>query len=335
MNADSLETIIRRYVSLPSVQSGTGWYPVLCKVCSDHGKKGPRGGFKFDGSSVAYHCFNCGPPGATFDPDKHRKMPDKMQQVLDAFGVPSDEWKRVIFDTLSREPSSGEKEQQAKSIVPDVIEPPSTFYYLKDAGTSDKWAQIATFYLESRGIDPSDYPFMLAHPTDFHPWKKWIKRVIIPIYKDGNLVFYQGRDLTGKALKKYESPSVSREKVIFGFDQLFAHTEAPLFVAEGWFDGFVVNGAALLGNKISDPQIQWFNRSRRRKVYIPDRFGNGKQVAERVLNLGWEISTPDIGDCKDLNEAYVRYGKLYLMSSIVENISSGFAAQARLGVYCR
>ena len=70
--------------------------------------------------------------------------------------------------------------------------------------------------------------------------RKWLKRIIIPMYKNSNLIFYQGRDLSGTAQKKYQSPSTDAAKVLYGFDNLHNYkVNEPLYVVEGWFDAFL------------------------------------------------------------------------------------------------
>lgn len=338
MDTISLEQVIRQYISLPNSPTGTGWFSVLCKVCNDRGHKGPRAGFRFNGNKVDYHCFNCG-MATGYDPDTHKGMPKKMVQVLNDFGVNEDRWKPVLLTGLINRDKSivtANTSPTFQNIEPSVVPLPSHFYPLAEAGTTDKWAAIARNYLElDRGIDPNSYPFYLAHKTGDNKLDRWFKRLIIPVYKDNHLIFYQGRDLTGKNQKKYLSPSYSKENVIHGFSEVFRQTEEPLYIVEGWFDAFVINGIAILGNEISGAQVTWLNKSYRKKVYIPDRLGDGWVAAEDALSKGWSVSTPNIGNCKDINEAVVKYGKLYVMKSIVENTAEGFTAQANLGIYCR
>ena len=81
-------------------------------------------------------------------------------------------------------------------------------------------------------------------------------------------------------------------------------------------------------------QIKWLERSRRQKVIIPDRWGDGYRLAEQAIRLGWSVSYPDIGSCKDVNEAIMKYGKLYTFKTIRDNICSDFEAESRLGIYC-
>lgn len=334
MESVSLEQIIRQYVQLPLYASSKGWYPVLHTAC-DKGHKGPRAAFKFDGDTTAFHCFNC-PDAAVYNPHEHSGMSKTMTKVLHDFGVPDDEIQRVVFSAMqmrATDPNVAAKANKIKNIEPDAIDLPSSFYPLKDADSSDKWAEIARYYLqEERGIDPDTYPFYLSERTNDPTLKKWYGRVIIPIYKDNKLVFYQGRDLTNKAKKKYESPGVTRECVLYGYDKLFKDRDLPLYIVEGWFDAFVIDGVAILGNELSQSQIEWINRSYRKKVYIPDRRGDGKRGAETALRNGWSVSIPDTRSCKDINEAVLKYGKLFVMKSLIDNTFDGFEAQINMGV---
>jgi len=337
MESVTLEQVIRSHIPLPAYPSAKGWYHVLCKVCMDHGKKGNRGGFKFENDTVAYNCFNCGHTAA-YNPNEDTEISKNMKTVLRDFGIPDEEWQQVLLTSLSIKDTGATKtiqELKKRSIEPPEIPMPESFYFLKDASEDDKWAAIARDYLlYDRGIDPSSYPFMLSSkPKDPH-MEKWRGRVIIPFYKNNHLIYYQGRDLVGNKVKKYESPPISKDRVIYGFDELFKNTDIPLYIVEGWFDARVIDGVAIIGNKISDAQIDWLNKSRRRKVYIPDRFGDGHQAAKQALDEGWSISTPEIGSCKDMSAAVQKYGKMYVMKSIVDNTADGFAALTQLGIYC-
>jgi hypothetical protein len=347
---DHTEQLIRTYVHLPNQSSGTGWYPVLCKVCNDHGRKGPRGGFKFEDSGFAYHCFNCGHK-ATYYPH-YKSVPKDANKVLNAFGVPQDEVNKLRLEALKQKDKHGQlvssKKKEELVIQPKELPLPDHFYPLIEAKTDDKWAEIARLYLEDRKIDYTQYPFYLStgipkrylgpesQKAVFIKYaQKWKKRIIIPIYKDGNLVFYQGRDMTGRALKKYESPSTPKDRVLYGFDQLFTNEDRPLYIMEGFFDAFPINGIALLGNELTKPQISWINMSLRDKVYIPDKGKSGFDNGIRALEEGWRVSTPDIGNCKDINDAIVKYGRLYVHDTLKNHTKEGFEAETALRLYCK
>jgi len=335
MNVRSLEDIIRQYVSLPAHASSRGWYSVLHTAC-DHGRKGPRAAFKFEGDVVGFHCFNC-PLKAKYTPSEHPYLSDNMKQVMDDFGIPVSEYQQVVLENLKNHPSkSGDDLHIIKeNLEPDELILPKIFYPLSNASPENKWAEIARYYLEDRAVNPDSYPFMLTKKTSDLRLKKWNNRLIIPIYKDNKLIFYLGRDLTEKAIRKYESPATPRDKILYGYDQLHTNYEQPLYIVEGWFDGYSINGVAIIGNEISETKAKILNRSHRKKVYIPDRFGSGLKAAKQALEYGWSVSTPNISsDCKDMNDAVKKYGKLYVLKSLADNTADGFKAELNLKIYC-
>jgi len=331
----TLEQIIKQYVQLQS-PNHKGWQAVRCHVCNDHTRKGLRGAFLFDGDKTIYKCWNCNHT-AIYDPYENEIMPKNMIKVLNDFHVPETEWQPIILESPAYRHGGKKKEykRELDNIEPKEVIMPNFFYFLNTADPDDEMAQEARKYLiDDRKVNPDDYPFMLARKADNPKLHKWLGRVIMPIFKNEKLIFYIGRAMYD-ATKKYETPATPKEKVLFGFDRLFEHVPAPLLVVEGWFDAFAIDGVATLGNVITPYQIEWLNRSKRDKIYIPDKFGNGKRAAEQALEEGWYISTPDIGEnCKDMDDAVKKYGKMYVLKSIMDNKATDYLAKARLQNYC-
>lgn len=265
-----------------------------------------------------------------FDPAENKTMPQKMIDVLNAFNIPEEEWQAVLLTALGREHHKIDREEQFRALEPKVLDLPDYFYALND----DKASQLADLYLESRGVNRNQYPFYLAYKSTDREAQRWFGRLIIPVYKDNKLIFYQGRDMTGKRRLKYLSPDVPRDNILFGYNQLHQNEDQPLYIVEGWFDAFIIDGIAVFGNQLTSNQINWLRQSRREKVVIPDRMGEGYLLAEQAIHLGWSVSTPDIGQCKDVNDAFVKYGKLYTYRAIRENTASGFEALTRTRLYC-
>lgn len=334
---DYVEELIRTYVHLPTQPASTGWYPIICMVCNDHGRKGPRAAFRFDNDGVAYHCFNCGHKSSYYP--HYKIIPKNMIEVFDAFNIPVEEINKLRLTSLQERDESGQTitSQNKKLLLrPEILPLPA--HFLKLSKADGNWAEIAKYYLESRKIDPDSYPFYISNGNT-KATKKWTKRVIIPIYKDEQLIYYQGRDLSGTALKKYESPTAPKERVIYGFDRLFTDEDRPLYVVEGFFDAFHINGVALLGNELTEPQVAWLNRSRRDKVYIPDRGASSAEIARKALDLGWKIGFPVEPDSskniKDVSDAIVKYGQIYVHNNLRENTFEGIQAEASLKLYCK
>lgn len=331
MNVLNLEQIIKQHVLLPLHSNANGFHSVLCKVCNDHGRKGLRAGFKFDGNVVGYNCFNCGHT-AVYDPAIHTSMPQKMEIVLTAFGIPTSDWNQTLFSSLASG-TGGKYVSPNVDIEPDVIPMLSCAVPLTDS--DNKWNQAAIHYLETdRAISWKDYPFSIVNTPPEPKDKIWYGRLIIPVYKDKKLIFYQGRDLTDLHPKKYQSPSVPKRKVLFGYNQILKRTPDPLYITEGWFNAFHINGVAIFGNHLTQEHIKWLSKSPRLKVVIPDKYGDGHLLARQAIALGWSVSCPDTGNCKDVNEAIIKYGKLYTFKTIKDNILSGLSATLSLNLYC-
>ena len=328
MKTITLEHIIRKHIILgrPNAQ---GWCPVLCKVCHDRGHKGPRAAFRFTGEVTGYNCFNCGHT-TMYDPNVHRSMPKKMLEVLAAFGIPDTDWNTIIFQNLSKVRNTDSAQHTFVSIEPSTVEFPPQFYKLTD-DPDDDVAQYAIEYLTNeRRIDWKAHPFYLCDSTI----PKWFGRLIIPVYKNNNLIYWQGRDLTGLHKQKYLSPSIVRDNVLYGYENLYTDIDEPLYVMEGWFDAFLLSGIAVFGSKLSDAQITWLNNSPRKKVVIPDRFGDGYRLANKAIELGWAVSTPDAPGCKDVSDVVNKYGMLYALKTIHNNTFSGFEAKLRVQLFC-
>ena len=334
----TLEAVIRYHIHIPQHSNSRGFFPVLCEVCHDHGRKGKRAGFSFDADgTVGYNCFNCGHK-AKYTPHINKgTMPESMLTVLSSFHVPQTDWEKVTFANFVDETQQITQTGQPVKFVnfePDGIELMSHFYRLTD-DKRDDIAQAAIQYLEEdRGVDWTSQPFYLAQRTGDSLLDRWYGRVIIPVYKDEKLIFWQGRDLTGKRQKKYISADTLRDNVMYGYDQLFKRTDEPIYVVEGWFDAYHVEGIAVFGNQFTPGQLHWLSKSPRPKVIIPDKFGDGHILARQALKYGWALSLPDAGSCKDVAEMVNKYGSLYTYKSIRENTVTGFEAETLLGLYC-
>lgn len=321
-----IESIIKSVVQLPNPNS-KGWHPILCKVCNDKGRKGPRAAFIFSDGGCSYNCFNCG-IAASYHP-KDVEFSKDMLKIFKAYGIPDVDIQSALYYGKQ---TNQQLTTKISHIYPTTIPLPMDFYPLVD-DPEDDWCQYTIEYLSNRNIDWTTYPFYCVKPTAN---KKWYGRLIIPTFYEDNLIFYQGRDLTDMHVKKYLNPPVVRDCILYGYHNLLNNISDPIYVLEGWFDAFQINGVAIYGNKMTAQQIQWLNKTNRIKVIIPDRFGDGHILANQAIQLGWSVSTPFVDtDVKDVNEGIVRYGLLYVMRSIVDNISEGTQAQIRINLYCK
>lgn len=335
------ESAIRQYVFLGR-PTAKGWCNVLCKVCNDHGRKGPRAGFVFEQDNFGYHCFNC-EIKASFSKFSVDMPSDDMERILSAFGVPSDFIDSLRMIVIHNRTDGGASAgaqilQRSKTTGARVIEMPSYFERLSDLPEDDLLRIVAEDHLrEERAMSVTDYPFYVTRGVKGDKEsRKWAMRLIIPIYNQANqLIFWQARDLTEQAIKKYLNPDVERDGVVYGLAELNNRTNAPLFITEGFFDAFHVRGLATLGRSLTPQMIELLQQCPREKIIIPDRLGNGADLALAGVRQGWKVSIPDFGQCKDVTEAVVKYGKLFVIKTLMDNIYSGTAAETMIGLHCK
>lgn len=333
---NKVQDIISQYVPLASRPTSRGWHTMKCQLCHDYKK---RAGFKFEGEAVSYNCFNCAKT-AGFDPIKHRSIPSKMRDVLEAYGVPLSEFNEVLFEAWKNGSPAGSSSEDDSKLHIRFNELLLPDYFVKlDPNSKDIWHQVACGYLEiERGIDPESYPFLIldreAELTRIEK-AKWKGYLVIPYYRNNKVIFYQARNLAEDGRVKYQSPSEGKETAIFGYDEIYKYTDEPLYVHEGFFDAHIFgNSVAVFGNKMTDEQIEILNRCNRQKIVIPDRRGNGDVLAKQGLENDWAVSIPDIGGCKDVNDAVKKYGKMYVVKTVMDNVRTGFAAEVAVSTLC-
>lgn len=335
---ESLRELIEHHCTLGR-EMPSGFLPIECAICKDHSA---RAGFKFEENSVVYNCFNC-KYKCIFDCSTSIIPSNKFLKLLDAFHIPEDQYRRIFFNARTNATGSKNKvfdnfvKSSRHENIPHVIEVemPNTVEKL-DCRSEKKQHRCAIDYLRSRGIRVHDY--------DFHVgvFGQWNHRIVIPVYnRQHKLVFYQGRycgPTTEKKIVKYLSCSgVKASDIIYNYDALFKNTTQPLIVTEGWFDAFAVDGVCVFGNKISDRQRSIIEQTKRKIIFVPDRYGNGRPPAEQSIDYGWSISSfyglePEL---KDINDVYIKYGKLYTMKKLFDNAKHGSEAKAMAAVYCK
>jgi len=328
---NDLEQLIKTYIALGDL-TPSGWYPVRCLVCNDHAHK-KRGGFKFEANKITYHCFNCPALGA-YEPSS--KLSDAMRDILLAFGIPQEEISKIVFNDLKQNKTAKPVEPRSDVVLyPKEIAFPSYFVKL-DYNPNDSFSKLAEEHLQTkRSMSLKDYPFYTGKSNGTPESKQWVSRLIIPFFFESKLIFYQGRDMTDNSNRlKYLSSAVGRSNIVYGMDEIYRKTDDPLYVVEGFFDAYHLNGVAVLGNEISAEHIKILNRTPRKKVALPDRKGDGHLLAIHALRQGWSVGMPEIGDCKDICEAVAKYGKLYVLQSIIENTFAGVKAEAAVKMFC-
>lgn len=331
---NTIEDIVRDNITVHGTSSH-GWNTVYCEVCGDGSRtKGPRGGWLFNGDMAVYHCFNCS-VDANFDHTREQPYSKNMWDVLQAFNIPMGDVKKLISEYQLKNNFTTKKTKKVTESV-KTLEVPDYFYPLNTAKPKNKIAKEAREFLKNINIDYNDYNFYLSNGKSKmgvrHEAisKSLMNRLIIPFYKNGEMVYYQARGLKGQK-KKYINADVKRSGIIYGFDRLYQNINDYLFVTEGFFDAYHLNGVSVQENKLSSAQIDLLKKSPRTKVIVPDFNGDNYTLAEQAIELEWGVAFPNFSDkYKDTTEAIQNIGKLSTLQDIMDNIYFGYDAKTHL-----
>lgn len=315
---DTIEEVVKSHVSFS--EPGPEWNSVYCAVCGDGARtKGPRGGWKFENENAFYNCFNCGVKGS-FTPEEEYPMSKDMKLIFNSFNIPKRDYAKILFRIRNNNPNFKPLEKpEPKTRISDLIGKgmlhPDYLIPL-DKTLDSKIGRECLSLLDDKRIHYKDYPFFVSTgktdsklPTDKSNSKATAGRLIIPIYYEDRLLLIQGRDLTGKSKNKYINIG-NVSNTVYGIDRLKSEHKY-VFVTEGFWDAFHLNGVAVITNNIYSTQIKILNLLEKEKVVAADKGGDHNTLVNRGLKQGWGISVPqELRNVKDVTEAVQKYGKL-------------------------
>ena len=309
--AERLTDLIHSKINLGK-ESRTGFYQVKCAACSDHSE---RGGFKFDGDNVGYSCFNC---GAKFRHEEGTgKFSRDARRILEAFGISEDDLSNISNTIFFAKSETKEQKEitlkeltKVKLFTPEVALPDRTYILGHDG--HEEFQEPIIEYLLRRKIDP------LETRMHFSMDPKFLRRVIIPFYRNGKIIYWQARTIDDNVKPRYKNCYATKDAIIYGYDELTRWDTRPLFVTEGVFDAICVNGICLLGSSLNAAKIEILKKTRRRIIFVIDRDKTGNLLGKEALEAGWEITFVDVR-ASDINDSFVKFGKEFTAYSLIKN----------------
>jgi DNA primase len=86
-----------------------------------------------------------------------------------------------------------------------------------------------------------------------------------------------------------------------------------------------VDGVAVLGNEVSEQQADIIDALGREVIVVADADKSGSKLVDAAVKYGWSVSFPvwqeDV-NCKDISDAVVKYGKLFVLKTIIDSKES-------------
>jgi hypothetical protein len=303
---------------LPSKRKLTsgGWTSFNAPCCHHRGERQDeklRGGVRVENDGFVYHCFNCG-FAAGWTPGKILSKNTKslfqwigMNEIdigklnLAALKIKDDQ--PVLKKTLNLVLLERPLPDECKSINEWVQE-----------GCQDPDLTTAIEYLLDRGMQYDWYNWHWSAAPGFRD------RIIIPFYQDGKVVGYTGRKVK-PGNPKYLTDSQSG--YVFNLDRQGWNRQY-VIVVEGQFDAIAIDGVAIMTNEPNDAQIARLTALNKEIIVVPDKDRPGAKMLKSAMTNGWAASLPPWGDdIKDVADAVKKYGRLYVLATILHYKVSG------------
>lgn len=307
-----IDTILDRWKSTRRTKiSQKGWISGNAVCCEHRGQrpdKRGRGGIIVSGDIITYSCFNC---GFTASYQIGRPLYPKMKKLLQWMGCDDNIITVLKLESLKNRYSNTTESKLISKVIPMNF-PPSLLL----SENIDEFKEHAN-YIMQRGFSPSEFPFLVSHDIIYR------KRVIIPFIMNDVAVGYSARSIMPQDKIRY----IMKMNTPFVFGTHFIKNEQEwAILTEGLFDALSVGGLAVMHNLISEEQTNIVNDLQKRVVVVPhlDEAGlvdSNNSLIQTALDNDWDCSFPE-WECNDINEAYVKYGKLFVVKHIIDTTTN-------------
>lgn len=183
------------------------------------------------------------------------------------------------------------------------------------------FGKIAYNYVLERRLDNSYYS-RLGYV--FNSNSKFDKRVIIPFFENGKMVYFLARSVDPKNLLRYLNPGkLDSKEYVFNIDKI----NEEVVLCEGVFDAMSITkdqpASCLLSADIGTKQLsKIYEKKPNTIIYVPDQDETGFKKMQKNINKiiaycpysGLNIYIYNVPKgCKDLNDMKVKTGKDFIL----------------------
>jgi hypothetical protein len=300
---------------LPTKKKTTpsGWTSFNAPCCPHNGESADtrgRGGLTANpDGSVSFHCFNCNFK-ASYQPGRHLTF--KFRKLLKWLGADDTDIKRLVIEAIRvRElvaPEEVKQEAEEEKIdfkARDLPEDAENLVALD-------YVHPALEYCVTRKIDITKYAFYATRQVQYNLHK----RIIIPFIWQGQTIGYTARAIEENVKPKYHSNY--EPNFVFNTNNQLPDSKF-VIVCEGPFDAMSIDGVAVLNNECNETQADIIESLGREVIVVADKDKAGAKMINNAIEYGWSVSYPVwLETCKDVNEAVVKYGKLFVLKTILD-----------------
>lgn len=305
--------------------SPKGWISFNAPCCPHNGESldtRGRGGITLSSDGKAsYHCFNCGYK-ASYQPGRHLTF--KYRKLLKWLGASDTEIKRLVLEAIrvrelvNPDEVRIEKEERiefkVRSFPSDAISfsELATFYSLADSAESiPTHVEYKLSYVHNRKINLSKYDFYVTEDVNH----SLHQRVLIPCVWEGKNIGYIARAVSDGVKSRYYNNYDS--DFVFNINNQLKDSKF-VIVCEGPFDAMSIDGVAILGSECTEKQADIIDSLGKEVIVVADNDKSGTKLISQAIEYGWAVSFPVWQEtCNDINQAVQKYGKLFVLASIL------------------
>lgn len=296
----------------PKRKLTTGGWTSFNAPCCQHRSEGYdtklRGGVRVESDGFVYHCFNCH-FAAGWTPGK--LLSKNTRNLFSWLGMNESDIGKLNLAALKIKDDQPVLKKTLNLVMlekplPDDCKPINTWI---STGVRDPdLLAVISYLVDERKMGWDWYNWHWSASPGFRD------RVIIPFYHEGKIVGYTGRKIKS-GNPKYLTDSQSG--YVFNIDAQH-YDRKFVIVAEGQFDAIAVDGVGIMTNEPNDAQIIRLNNLGREVIVVPDKDKPGAKMLAAAIKNGWSASLPPWGDdVKDIADAVKKYGRLYVLSTIL------------------
>lgn len=320
------QTILSAWQRQPKVRSSpSGWLSANAVCCHHNGHRADRRGrgglIAGTDGGISYSCFNC---GFRAHYKAGRALTYRMRKLLSWLGFDENQIRILVLEAIRVKDVTTDENITDSRIELDFTTKQlpegsqsfaalAEFYALKGIDHCPKEFLDAVSYVNDRGIDMSSYEFYWSN-IQTHSLKY---RVIIPFEHKKRLIGYTARTFANWVKPKYYMET--QPGYVFNIDRQ-EHDWQTVIVCEGVFDALSIDAVAVMHNEVNELQADNIDNLKRSVIVVPDWDSSGKKLLEQALEYQWAVSFPVWREtCKDINEAVQRYGKLFVLKTILDS----------------
>lgn len=327
------DTIVRKFTSSRKTKMSGEWITGNAPCCQHNGQtpdKRGRGHLKVSpNGTIAWGCFNCGFK-AYYEPG--HQFPYSFRKLLKWCGADESEIHLLVFEALREKeilvktgaitetPKQEElkvsfKKHELPKGAQSMLGLVEFYELLADdvKGYPDDFCKVVD-YGAGRCLNFQKYEFYWTPDTTY----KMNKRLIIPFIWKGEVIGYTARAIDDAITPKYLMEV--DDGFVFNMDNQAPNRQFAL-VMEGPMDALVVDGLAVLHDRVNKQQIAMIESLNREIIVVPDFNKSGTGLVQCAMEQGWSVSFPVWSEkVKDVSAAVEKYGRLFAMKDIVDNV---------------